>query len=288
MRQVQSELDTLARLHAAVRHGQPSLAKQVQIRGGRRGIVCSLAPDATAAAGFWNDNSRQISGVHMFCQAPEDSVYSGTWLQQASSRGSPRTQGSATYGWGQRYFGLLYKRPERGSGLSAQLFDCHKREWMPRQLVDDSLVAAVNNAHCIQFSDDESLAAGVVTGLELAPEALVIFGVQVPSVSFAPATVCAFRCLPGTTSLLVVGRGCLARLDLRPDSLPPTGLLQLRWSPAPAAVSCSSMCLDLIPGASAAVLLTRCLGRSAAQASIHLCVYDTVSLCQVGSRRYEP
>ena len=91
----------------------------------------------------------------------------------------------------------------------------------------------------------------------------------------APAAkVCAYHWLHGSHTLLVLGVGQLARLDL--DAAPPEGQLALQWVPAPAAAAAQGMSTASVPGGASLFVLDCQPSTEGAEAALTL--YDCASL----------
>ena len=201
----------------------------------------------------------------------------GEWHASEGQHDPELLDGSTAEGWGQRYFGILFRDE---AGMAAQIYDSQERHWLQAQLIVSDEDGWVHISQCttVQFCDGEQLAAGLVNGV--GPEAaIVIFGPAVASVSLAACpNQCAFRWLPGSLSLLVVGGGRMARLDLDVSSLPATPLLELQWVDVPAGVSCRISEMKIISSSAAAVVLRIINMDSRSVLPIHIARLNTAAL----------
>ena len=181
---------------------------------------------------------------------------------------------------------------EHDSTCAAQVYDSLEQRWLPAQAVAGNWHEYEEvQLHAIQFCDSEQL--GVATAMaEDSPHGrpdlavLVVFGVQAPSVTLAPVSdVSDCRWLPGTTSLLVLSKRGLARLDLDPAALP--AAVQLQWTSVPElpplgrARGYYRACLELVPGTDRALLLAAPCGGQPAEALLTL--VETSGLVRLSS-----
>ena len=269
------ELSQLAKVHVGVRSGVPRVRERqlldrhsFQTLGGV--IWASIVPGGQAAACICSEaeshDGYTDSSVHFARQMPG----SGTWLTPVTHEGRPRTREyfCSQQGWGQRFFAILHHIPAQ-PGLYVQVYDCHTDRWLPQVLVPESRGrsrAELGACLPVTFCDSEELGAvgaGHLYSSQGPSAALIIFSTVNP---FAAVSYCRdvyeYRWLPDSTSLLVLGEGSMARLDLDTVALPASGLLELRWIDLPAVDGSlpTEYCevppsMDLIPGTPSAVLL---------------------------------
>ena len=233
---------------------------------------CTMSPSGTAFASFCDH--QYIPGptyVNVLCQG-------ATLCSEAMPGDCSHVQAEwqTAQGWSPsgRYFALISPQ-DHGGGLQAQVFDTTQHRWLPAVPVEAGAHPAEIDLELqlISFCDsDERLAAAIYcVGCE---DGVLLLGVhqpcpmrQVPSANEYENWILALRWLPGTTSLLVVGSSCWARLDLSLSSL--SGDLELQW------VSVTdTRGLDLIPGTGTALVLhSDCRGQG--NSSMCLSAYDT-------------
>ena len=256
----------------------------------------TLAPGGRAAACLCNESNgaadgHTVYGVHTAPEVPGCS----TWLTAVAHEERPLTSGRTAQGWGRRFFGILYQ-DHAEPGLFAQVYDCQADCWQPQLKVPQSKSRTELKA-CLPVTlcdSDELLAVGAGTlssGGRLAA-ALIICGTTAP---FEAVSYCQhlydYRWLPGSTSLLVLGQGAMARLDFDPAVPPISGVLELHWVHLPAVVG-TPPCdfwhqppsMDVIPGTLSAILL--CSWDTAEGASVCLTPYDAADMV-AGISRHE-
>ena len=172
----------------------------------------------------------------------------------------------------------------------AQVYDSVEQRWHPAQVVRGGWDRYLWIDLClIQYCDSEQLGAAIVTASDSMDDlpdlaVLVVFGVQVPSVTLVPVQgVSAVRWLPGTTSLLVVGRQGLARVDADTAKLPAE--LRVQWTRVPELLQLGLMehtCLRLVPGIDRALLMVSQTSRGAEPAKALLVLVSTSLLISLG------
>ena len=124
---------------------------------------------------------------------------------------------------------------------------------------------------------DNSLAATLTLDEEIVGMRLLV--ASVPQLAFRwsqlDQALCGAAWLPGTHTLLLLGRVRLARLSVA--SLHSRSPLQLEWSTASRAAGPKEPCMDLLPDGSVAVIL-QSTGWASSEASYSLAQYETADL----------
>ena len=282
--QVERELRDLARLHTGLRRGQASVLHQAQLDSAaldrqrasdhHQPELCTLAPSGAAAACLVRDcSSSDEEG-----DDPASTIYvarhkpgTGDWLSAISKPAGPFVFTALASGWGERFFGVLSRRPHEAQ-LCARVYDSQQGCWGRDLLIKAR--GEPSDSQPVRFCEGDHLAAGLAYGLSAPGVAgLVIWGVQQRSVHIARGRhMCTVRWLPGTASLLVMGSSCLARLDVDVAALPAEQELELQWVDVPAADDGAILCL--VPGAASVVLVQSSRG-SAGPANVTLSAFDT-------------
>ena len=174
--------------------------------------------------------------------------------------------------------------------LQVSVYDSRERLWLPALPGAEDVPVKVyaDSEHRVSFCDVDGERWGACAACAPKynpPSVLVVFGVDQPVVSLCPVpALYAYTWLPGTTSLLLLGPPGLARLDLDTSTLEDTPLLALDWVDTLCDVNASALGLELVPGASVALLLhTRSQG---AVRRYSLTSVDTAGLQELDSRGY--
>ena len=130
------------------------------------------------------------------------------------------------------------------------------------------------------LASDDSLAAILAHDVDrVVGSRLLVCSVPQLAFSFSPPgdDICGFAWLPGTHTMLVLGRGKLARLAV--EDLQSASPLELFWSLASHAAGPRRPCMDLLPDGSTVVILQSSgWGAGSLGVTYNLSQYDTADL----------
>ena len=180
---------------------------------------------------------------------------------------------------------------EGDAGVALHLWDSQQPQQshtVPVAKEDARLDAFPSACGGVLYASDSSLAASLVHDVDgMAGARLLVCSVPQLAFRFSVPSddVCGFAWLPGTHTLIVLGRGKLARLAV--DSLQSASPLELGWSLASRAAGPQEPCMDLLPDGSTAVILQSRGWDSRSEVSYSLAQYDTADLVYGTCARFD-
>ena len=239
--QLCGELSALSAAAAAMRRGEPSVAKQAlfgpSLAAGRSQLVpelCLLSPTGDTAAidrrGKWDSSSLMLA---------RKSAKAGQWLKSSPKDTLPVPGRS---GYGQEAFSASGRwlasvhtfTPESGRQAAvAQLYDCVSGRWLPEQLLREGDNTVTYTP--VSFTTCQSMAAGTLPsiGMDCEPAyAPAVSGTTQPFVRILPALTRthAWAWTPGCTSMLLYSSGWLAHCDLDIHACPQQMMACSTWT----------------------------------------------------------